>query len=116
MTNTPKKRGRPAGSKTKVKRYEISRTQIQLAEKLGISPEKYMEALVRENMIKAKKVNWKELAKQLQAALESQIEDYTILETKVQMLEKEANEFADSYRRQITVISYLETKLGLNPI
>jgi DNA-binding Xre family transcriptional regulator len=121
MTDTQKKRGRPAGKKPvnktrKALVMEIRQSQIELAEKLGVSKEKYVDELAKLNMVKAKKVNWQTLAKQLQAALESQIEDYTILETKVQMLEKEANEFADSYRRQITVISYLETKLGLNPI
>jgi len=125
MTDTPKKRGRPVGSgkkpvavkKTRApKRYEVSRTQIALAAKLGIPKEKYVEAMVQANLIRAKKVNWQQLAKQLQAALESQIDDYTILETKVQVLEKEANEFAESHRRYLTVISYLETKLGLNPI
>ena len=125
MTNTPKKRGRPVGSgkkpvavkKTRApKRYEVSRTQIALAAKLGIPKEKYVEAMVQANLIRAKKVNWQQLAKQLQAALESQIDDYTILETKVQVLEKEANEFAESHRRYLTVISYLETKLGLNSV
>ena len=123
MTNTPKKRGRPVGSgkkpvnKTrKAMVLEIRQSQLELAEKLGVSKEQYVDALAKINMVKAKKVNWQRLAKQLQEALESQIEDYTILETKVQVLEKEANEFAESHRRYITVISYLETKLGLNPV
>lgn len=119
MTDTPKKRGRPVGSGKKPRKpmvVEISQSQLELAEKLGVSKEQYVDALVKSNMIKARKVNWQRLAKQLQEALESQIEDYTILETKVQVLEKEANEFAESHRRYITIISYLETKLGLNPI
>ena len=56
------------------------------------------------------------LAKQLQEALESQIKDYNELEERCVKLEKEANENVDSYRRCITVISYLETKLGLNSV
>lgn len=125
MTDTPKKRGRPVGSgkkpaavkKTRApKVYRLTQTEIKLAEKLGIPKDKYVEALIKESLIKAQKVDWKQLAKQLQEALESQIEDYTILETKVQVLEKEANEFAESHRRYITIISYLETKLGLNSV
>jgi DNA-binding Xre family transcriptional regulator len=121
MTDTPKKRGRPVGKKPvnktrKAMVIEIRQSQLELAEKLGIPKEKYVDALAKLNMVRTKKVNWQTLAKQLQAALESQIDDYTILETKVQVLEKEANEFAESHRRYITIISYLETKLGLNPI
>ena len=125
MTNTPKKRGRPIGSgkkpvavkKTRApKRYEVSRTQIALAAKLGIPKEKYVEAMVQANLLRAKKVNWQQLAKRLQEALESQIKDYRELEERVFTMEKEANEFAESHRRYITVISYLETKLGLNPV
>jgi hypothetical protein len=119
MTDTPKKRGRPVGSGKKTrepKRYELSRTQIQVAAKLGIPKEKYVETLIKEKMIKPVKTDWQQLAKRLQAALESQIKDYRELEERVFTMEKEANEFAESHRRYITVISYLETKLGLNPI
>ena len=116
MTDTPKKRGRPVGSGKKPKRYAMTRTQIEVAEKLGIPKEKYLESLIKEKMIKPIKTDWQKLAKQLQAALESQIEDYTILETKRKIVEKESDEIAEAHRRYLTVISYLETKLGLNPI
>ena len=119
MTNTPKKRGRPAGTKNKPKepkRYELSRTQILIAQKLGISKEKYVEALIKEKMIKPVKTDWQQLAKRLQEALESQIKDCRELEERVFTLEKEANESNESHRRYITVISYLETKLGLNSV
>ena len=119
MTNTPKKRGRPVGSGKKIrepKRYELSRTQILVAAKLGIPKEKYIETLIKEKMIKPVKTDWQQLAKRLQEALESQIKDYRELEERVFTMEKEANEFAESHRRYITVISYLETKLGLNPV
>ena len=119
MIELVKKRGRPVGSGKKTrepKRYELSRTQILVAEKLGISKEKYIETLIKEKMIKPVKTDWQQLAKRLQAALESQIKDYRELEERVFTMEKEANEFAESHRRYITVISYLETKLGLNPV
>jgi len=121
MINTPKKRGRPAGKNTvnktrKTLVMEIRQSQIELAEKLGVSKEKYVDALAKLNVVKVKKVNWEALAKQLQEALESQIKDYNELEARCVKLEKEANENVDSYRRCITVISYLETKLGLNPV
>ena len=116
MTDTPKKRGRPVGSGKKLKRYAITQTELKLANKLGVSTEDYVNVLVENKLIKPLKTDWQKLAKQLQAALESQIDDYTILETKLEILEKEANEFAESHRRYITIISYLETKLGLNPI
>ncbi len=125
MTDTPKKRGRPVGSgkkpvavkKTRApKRYEVSRTQIALAAKLGIPKEKYIETLIKEKMIKPVKTDWQHLAKRLQEALESQIKDYRELEERVFTMEKEAHESNESHRRYITVISYLETKLGLNPI
>lgn len=116
MTNTPKKRGRPVGSGKKVKRYAVSTSQLAIADKLGIDREEFVREAIKQKVIKPIKTDWQKLAKQLQEALESQIEDYTILETKVQVLEKEANKFAESHRRYITIISYLETKLGLNPI
>jgi hypothetical protein len=119
MTDTPKKRGRPVGSGKKprtTKLYRLTQTEIKLAEKLGIPKEQYVEALIKENLIKAQKVDWKQLAKQLQEALESQIKDYQELEERVFTLEKEAHESNESHRRYITVISYLETKLGLNPV
>ena len=119
MTNAPKKSGRPVGSGKKPsepKRYQLSRTQILVAKKLGIPKEKYVETLIKEKMIKPVKTDWQQLAKRLQQALESQIKDYRELEERVFTMEKEANEFAESHRRYITVISYLETKLGLNPV
>jgi rRNA processing protein Krr1/Pno1 len=119
MTDTPKKRGRPVGSGKKTrepKLYELSRTQIQVAEKLGIPKEKYIETLIKEKMIKPVKTDWQKLAKRLQEALESQIKDYQELEEYVFKLEKDADEHDESHRRYITIISYLETKLGLNPI
>ena len=116
MINTPKKRGRPLGVKNKPKNISLTNAQIHVAQKLGISKEEYIDAINKENTVKRKKVDWEKLARFLEAALESQIDDYTILETKVQVLEKEADEYADSHRRYITVISYLETKLGLNSI
>ena len=119
MIELVKKRGRPVGSGKKTrepKRYELSRTQILVAEKLGISKEKYVETLIKEKMIKPVKTDWQQLAKRLQEALESQIKDYRELEERVFTMEKEANEFAESHRRYITIISYLETKLGLNPV
>ena len=121
MINTPKKRGRPAGTKTanqtrKALTIQIRQSQIELAEKLGVSTDKYVAELAKLNVVKVKKVNWEALAKQLQEALESQIKDYNELEARCVKLEKEANENVDSYRRCITVISYLETKLGLNPV
>ena len=116
MTNTTKKRGRPLGVKNKPKRISVTATELQLAKKLGISKEQYVDAINQSHVIKRKKVDWEKLARQLEAALESQLDDYTILETKVQVLEKEVNEFVESHRRHITVISYLETKLGLNSI
>ena len=119
MIKLAKTRGRPRGSKNQTKepkRYQLSRTQILVAEKLGIKKEDYVEALIKEKMIKPVKTDWQQLAKRLQAALESQIKDYRELEERVFTMEKEANEFAESHRRYLTVISYLETKLGLNPI
>ena len=54
----------------------------------------------------AEDVDWQALAKKLQAALESQFDDYEILETKM----------AESHRRYLTIISYLEKKLGLDSV
>jgi DNA-directed RNA polymerase specialized sigma subunit len=119
MIKLAKTRGRPRGSTNKPKepkRYELSRTQIQIAEKLGIPKEKYIETLIKEKMIKPVKTDWQKLAKRLQEALESQIKDYQELEEYVFKLEKDADEHDESHRRYITVISYLETKLGLNPV
>ena len=125
MTDTPKKRGRPVGSgkkpaavkKTRApKVYRLTQTEIKLAEKLGIPKDKYAEALIKEKLIKAQKVDWQQLAKRLQAALESQIKDCRELEERVFTMEKEAHESNESHRRYLTVISYLETKLGLNPV
>lgn len=125
MTNTPKKRGRPVGSGKKPvaakktrepKRYQLSRTQIQIAKKLGIPNDIYVDTLIREKMIKPVKTDWQQLAKRLQEALESQIKDYRELEERVFTMEKEAHESNESHRRYLTVISYLETKLGLNPV
>jgi len=125
MTNTPKKRGRPVGSGKKPvaakkirepKRYQLSRTQIQIANKLGIPKDIYVDTLIKEKMIKPVKTDWQQLAKRLQEALESQIKDYRELEERVFTMEKEAHESNESHRRYLTVISYLETKLGLNPV
>jgi len=116
MTNTPKKRGRPVGSGKKLKRYAVSTSQLAIADKLGIDREDFVREAIKQKVIKPIKTDWQKLAKQLQAALESQIDDYTILETKLEILEKEANEVAESHRRYLTVISYLETKLGLNSV
>lgn len=117
MTKTPKKRGRPVGSKNKApKRYAISRGQLELAKKLGINEDDFIQQMIKQKVIKPIKTDWQALAKNLQAALESQIEDYDILETKMKLVQKESDEIADNQRRYLTIISYLETKLGLNPI
>lgn len=110
------KRGRPVGSKNQPKRYEISATQIKLAEKLGISREQYAHELHKRNLLKPVKTDWQKLAKQLQEALESQIHDYQLLESRMEVVQKESDEIAESHRRYLTVISYLETKLGLNSV
>jgi hypothetical protein len=65
---------------------------------------------------RAAEVDWQALAKKLQAALESQFDDYEILETKMKILEAESDEIAESHRRYLTIISYLETKLGLDSV
>lgn len=116
MTNTPKKRGRPVGSGKKVKRYAVSTSQLAIADKLGIDREEFVREAIKQKVIKPIKTDWQKLAKQLQEALESQIKDYQELEEYVFKLEKDADEHDESHRRYITVISYLETKLGLNPI
>lgn len=119
MIEVAKTRGRPRGSKNKPKepkRYQLSRTQMLVAEKLGISKERYIKTLIKEKMIKPVKTDWQQLAKRLQEALESQIKDYRELEERVFTLEKEADESNESHRRYLTVISYLETKLGLNSV
>jgi len=116
MTNTTKKRGRPLGSKNKPKRYAVSQSQLAIAKKLGINTEDFVREAIKQKVIKPIKTDWEKLAKRLQEALESQIEDYKELEEHVFTLEKEASEHVESYRRCITVISYLETKLGLNSV
>jgi rRNA processing protein Krr1/Pno1 len=119
MIELAKKRGRPVGSGKKTrepKRYQLSRTQILVAEKLGIPKDIYVDTLIKEKMIKPVKTDWQHLAKRLQEALESQIKDYRELEERVFTMEKEAHESNESHRRYLTVISYLETKLGLNSV
>lgn len=119
MIEVAKPRGRPRGSKNKPKepkRYQLSRTQILVADKLGISKERYIKTLIKEKMIKPVKTDWQQLAKRLQEALESQIKDCRELEERVFTLEKEADDNVESHRRYLTVISYLETKLGLNSV
>ena len=116
MTDTTKKRGRPLGVKNKPKRMVVTATQMELAKKLGMSKEQYVDEINKLHPVKQKKVDWEKLARQLEAALESQMDDYTILETKMRIIEKESDEIAEAHRRYITIISYLETKLGLNSV
>lgn len=116
MIEVAKTRGRPRNSKNKPKapkRYQLTKTQSQIAEKLGISKERYVKTLIKEKMIKPVKTDWQQLAKRLQEALESQIKDYRELEERVFTMEKEADA---SHRRYLTIIAYLETKLGLNSV
>ena len=126
MINKPKKLGRPVGSKNKspapkqvskkeVKPIPVTLNQIEMAEKLGVSKEKYVDAIMEANFIRSK-LDWERLAKQLQQSLLSQFKDQKDLEDRLALLEKEAKENADSHRRYLTVISYLEIKLGLNSV
>lgn len=116
MTDTIKKRGRPLGSKNKPKRYAVTKTQLAIAQKLGVKPEDFVRAAIKQKLIQPIKTDWEQLAKRLQEALESQIKDYKELEERCCTLEKDAHAHVDSYRRCITIISYLETKLGLNSV
>lgn len=114
-----KKMGRPLGSKNKPKepaRYQLTQTQLMLAKKLGVSPEDFTRELIKQKMIKPVKVNWQELAKRLQEALESQIKENKCLIEKLDIIEKESDEIAAHHRNLLNIIHYLEQKLGIHSV
>lgn len=114
-----KKMGRPVGSKNKPKaprRYQLTQTQVALAQKLGISEEDLTRELIKQKAIKPVKVNWEQLAKQLQEALESQIRENKCLLEKLEIIEKESDEIAAHHRNLLNIIHYLEQKLGIHSV
>jgi hypothetical protein len=137
MTNTPsaelgvsKSKGRPVGSKNKPKIVRLTETQMKLAKKLGLEPERFAQELAKSKQPRKKKIDWEKLARQLQGALESQITDNAVLDAKITSQEKR---YADldqefkmaklhyvnlekSHKHISTILSYLEAKIGLDSI
>ena len=70
--------GRPAGSKNKPKRVLLNRAQVELAQREGIKLEQLAEDIKKSQRkpraVKVK-VDWEKLAKNLQAALASEIKE-----------------------------------------
>lgn len=117
MGDLIKKRGRPLGSKNKPKTVRVTKTEAELANKMGVPIEQYAKekmALKRKRRTKrkAKTVDWEKLCKHLQTALRDEFADSEKLVLRIKDLEfKVANleHQAIGYR---AVVSYLENKLG----
>lgn len=104
--------GRPAGSKNKPKRVLLNRAQVELAQREGIKLEKLAEDIKKSQRkpraVKVK-VDWEKLAKNLQAALASEIKEND-------GLKKEIERLRISIIKMGGVIEFLEIKRGHNPV
>lgn len=132
MEQIKKKLGRPAGSKNKPKKVVLTKVQVDLAKKLGISLEDYAKEIA--SMGKKKSVpvnfNWERLAKDLDKALKAEIAEndqhhqwcldwrkkYDELEKKLKDAQEERNKMANVfYVKEIKlrgIIDYLEDKIS----
>ena len=104
--------GRTAGSKNKPKRILLNRAQVELAQREGIKLEQLAEDIKKSQRkpraVKAK-VDWEQLAKNLQVALASEIKEND-------ELKKEIERLRISVIKMGGVIEFLEIKRGNNPV
>lgn len=63
-----------------------------------------------------KTVDWEKLAKQLQAALEKEMDESELLELRYRELEEKADLITENLFKAQGVIEYLEEKRGHNPV
>jgi hypothetical protein len=109
---SPSKVGRPKGSKNKPKKIIVSASQIAIAEKLGVSKEKFVEGMVhlkKQETIKKQSVSMQERWNRIRKLTDDNMQlmdDNSVLLSQVTNLEHQIVGFR-------AVISYLEAQLGL---
>ena len=107
-----KKRGRPLGSKNKPKVVRLTKAQVDLAKKVGVSVEQFAKERVKlDRKPRAKKFDWERLAKQLQSALKDEFVENENLTKKVGDLEFEVANLKHQAIGYRAVVSYLENKI-----
>lgn len=109
MSRTPGAKDLKPRKKT-VKKVLITSAEANLAEKLGVPLESYAKEKIKARKPRkprTPKVNWEQLAKQLQQALAKEIKDN-------QQLESFNMEMTKRVLKLQGIIEYLETKLGNN--
>jgi tRNA A37 N6-isopentenylltransferase MiaA len=129
MGSVIKKRGRPLGSKNKPKTriIRMTKAQVALGKKLGVTPEQYAKSLVdvekkekaalaRKKRATVKKFDWAVLAKQLEEALREEIKNNNELNEKVSDLNFQASNLVHQAIGYRAIISYLENKHANNPV
>jgi hypothetical protein len=129
MGSVIKKRGRPAGSKNKPKTriIRMTKAQVALGKKLGVTPEQYAKSLVdvekkekaalaRKKRATVKKFDWEGLARQLEEALKQEIRNNNELNEKVSDLNFQASNLVHQAIGYRAIISYLENKHANNPV
>jgi hypothetical protein len=110
---------RPLGSKNKPKRLALTVAQVNIAKKLGIPLETYAQEILKmkkERSIPQKKTNWEKLARELQAALKSEIDENSGLISRVESLEFDILNLKHQAIGYQAVVSYLENKLGYHSV
>jgi hypothetical protein len=111
--------GRPKGSKNAPKRLSMTVSQVNLAKKLGVSLETYAHELLKmkkQPKTPQKKTNWEKLARELQAALKSEIDENSGLIARVESLEFDILNLKHQAIGYQAVVSYLENKLGYHSV
>jgi len=106
------KRGRPLGSKNKPKVVRLTKAQVNLAKKVGVSVEQFAKERAKlDRKPRAKKFDWERLAKQLQSALKDEFIENENLAKKVSDLEFEVANLKHQAIGYRAVVSYLENKI-----
>ena len=129
MGTVIKKRGRPLGSKNKpkVKTVRITKTQLELCKKMGVTPVQYARSLIkiekqqktalaRKKRASVKKINWELLTKQLQTALNDEIRENQGLSERIDNLNYQVANLEHQAIGYRAVVSYLENQIANNPV
>lgn len=109
MSDQPKKRGRPSGSKNKTKGFRVGKPRTFRKSNIIDFSDDFFDLNPKPLILDEPEVDWKLLSERLQEALSTQIRENQELEKKLALAESNNSNLS-------AIINYLEFKLGYHSV